>query len=96
MTWYVWPLLGLLVAEAAGTAVFTWLYWRGSEWRTSTIGRHLLAYSAALSALYVATFLAMTWPRWPSIAALLAAHAAFNVAVWHRVVLVVRAQHRQE
>jgi hypothetical protein len=88
-------LLVLLGAEAIGTVVFTVLYYRGSDWRASAIGRHLLLYGIGLSTVYAATFAAMIWPsEWLGLL-LIGAHLVFVAAVWQRVYLVTSAQRRE-
>jgi hypothetical protein len=85
----------LVAAEAVGTAAFLALYVRGSDWRATPVGRHLVTYSATLLGLLLLTLVSFLapgmWLVWP----ILAGHAAFAAVIWQRVALVWRAQHRQ-
>lgn len=81
----------LMVAGALGTGAFVIVYLR-SDWRFSAIGRHLLAYSSALCFLYVTSivsfFVHALWMAFP----LLIGHLIFDLLIWQRVYLVLKAQ----
>lgn len=88
--------LALLVTETLGTGTFLAVYLRSSDWSSTPVGRHLVAYSAALLgllALSLVSFLTQAmWLIW----LILAFHVAFDVVIWQRVVLVWRAQKVKE
>lgn len=91
MTALVITFLALLSTEAVGTAVFLAVYMR-SDWRSTEVGRHLAFYSAALFLLLLLSLVSFVvhslWLAWP----ILAGHVAFDLLIWQRVYLVVKAQ----
>lgn len=87
-------LLVLLCLEAAGTIVFVILFATRSAWRTTAVGRHLMFYGCALTAIYAGSLVRVVWHVPLSLALLVVLHSIFALAVWHRVRLVIQEQHR--
>lgn len=80
----------LLGGEALGTVVFVVVLLMVGGWRSTRVGRHLMFYGVALSAIYLGTFVRVLWRTPLSLALLVALHAAFALACWHRVFLVLK------
>lgn len=83
----------LMVAGALGTGAFVVVYLR-SDWRSSAVGKHLLLYSSALFFLYVTSIVSFFVHALWMAAPLLIGHAVFDLLIWQRVHLVLRAQRR--
>lgn len=83
--------LALMVAGAVGTGTCIVVY-RRSDWRSTSVGRHLMFYMSALLALYVISIVSFFVHALWMAAPLLIGHAVFDGLIWQRVYLVVKAQ----
>jgi hypothetical protein len=88
-------LAALLTVEALGTVTFLVIYLWRSDWTRSSVGRHLALYGVTLFGVYAVTLVRVLhrtpWTFW----LMIAGHAAFALAVWQRVGLVIREQQRR-
>ena len=83
-----------LAAATAGAVTFPLLYLR-SAWRSREVGRSTMAFSIVLAITLVLTLLGpfgLRLPRW----AVALIFTAMAVTVWWRVVVLWRAQHRDD
>ena len=87
---------GVAALGAAGCWYFVAAYWvttRG-DWHRTAMGRHVMQFTANLGLLMTLIVAARIWPTYPGRQAVtLAAFAVLVVQIWHRVVLMHRAQH---
>ena len=86
----------LAVLGAAGcwyfVAAYHWL--TGGDWRRTAAGRHLMAFTATLGALLSWIVVVRVWPDLPGRRLVsLGLFAALVVLIYHRAVLLHRAQH---
>lgn len=86
----------LAAVGAVGCWYFVAAYWvttRGDWWLTPA-GRHVMQFTANLGLLLTLSVAARIWPGYPGReVVVMVAFAALVVQIWHRVVLMHRAQH---
>jgi len=87
-----------LGVELAGSLVFLLVFGVWSDWRASTMGRHLFAYVTSVAGLLAAAFAGLLWPQqwrqWIGAVTVLIGHPIFAGLILHRLVLLAKALRR--
>jgi hypothetical protein len=96
MSWDQWANSGASGLVAVTAAVFVVAYEVLAPWRRSEMGRHVMAFSAAVGLLGIYTVLLMVWPHGAAAAGLRVARVVLLVALagllMQRTRLLIRAQ----
>lgn len=95
MDWLQWALGVLYVVQALGLATFIGVYMR-SNWRSTDIGRNLMAFAVVLIAVSAVSAVYRLEPNIYVGWLIAAGHATFGVVVWQRVVMAYRYQRQDD